>query len=315
MRKQILSAIESHSMITIFRHGHPDHDALGSQFGLASWLKENYPEKQIYCLGQERMHNDLYPFSDEVSDEMIASSLAIVVDTAGLHRVDDSRFINAAYKIRIDHHPQFDEGYDLQHVVSDAGSCSEIITDLIISYDKKISDKTAETLLRGIIADTLGFRTTNTTAYSLRMASVLAEYNVDLPQINREVFDTTQRRFELGTSFRSKAVIEQGLIYLILSKEECDELNITSTTAKELVAQFGGVKEFEVWAIFAQNTEGQYEGSLRSKTVTINDIASAYGGGGHKNACGIKGLSLQQVHQLLGDIKERLVNNNEPTKL
>ena len=70
MRKQILSAIESHSMITIFRHGHPDHDALGSQFGLASWLKENYPEKQIYCLGQERMHNDLYPFSDEVSDEI-----------------------------------------------------------------------------------------------------------------------------------------------------------------------------------------------------------------------------------------------------
>ncbi len=315
MRKQILTAIESHSIITIYRHGHPDHDALGSQFGLAYWLKDNYPEKQIYCLGHERMNNDLYPFSDEVTDEIIASSLAIVVDTAGVDRVDDSRFTQAAFKIRIDHHPQYDEGYDLQHVISEAGSCSEIITDLIISDGKKISDKTAETLLRGIIADTLGFRTTNTTAYSLRMASALAEYNVDLPQINREVFDTTQRRFELGTQFRNKAVIEQGLIYLILNKEECDALNITSTTAKELVAQFGGVKEFEVWTIFAQNAEGYYEGSLRSKTVTINDIASAYGGGGHKNACGIKGLSLQQVHQLLHDIKERLVNDNEPTKL
>ena len=315
MRIQILSAIESHSIITIFRHGHPDHDALGSQFGLAFWLKDNYPEKQIYCLGQERMHNDLYPYSDDVSDEVIASSLAIVVDTAGLNRVDDSRFTSAASKIRIDHHPQFDEGYDIQYVIDHAGSCSEIITDLIIGYDKKISDKTAETLLRGIIADTLGFRTTNTTAYSLRMASLLAEYNVDLPQINREVFDTTQRRFELGTTFRSKAVIEKGLIYLILSKEECDELNITSTTAKELVAQFGGVKEFEVWAIFAQTQEGHYEGSLRSKTVTVNDIAFAYGGGGHKNACGIKGLSLQQVHQLLGDIKERLDETYESTKL
>ena len=185
---------------------------------------------------------------------------------------------------------------------------SVLFLSLLLNIREKI-------LSSGIIADTLGFRTTNTTAYSLRMASVLAEYNVDLPQINREVFDTTQRRFELGTYFRSKAVIEQGLIYLILSKEECDELKITSTTAKELVAQFGGVKEFEVWTIFAQNTEGFYEGSLRSKTVTINDIAAAYGGGGHKNACGIKGLSLQQVHQLLDDIKERLVNYYEPTKL
>ncbi len=307
MKKNILSLIESHSIITIFRHGHPDHDALGSQFGLKQWLQDNYPDKQILCLGNEKMNTDLYPESDCVSDEVIENSLAIVVDTAGLNRVDDERFLKAKKKIRIDHHPQHDEGYDLEFVKSEAGSCSEILTECMLQWDKEISDQTADYLIRGIIADTLGFRTTNTTADSLRMASVLAAKNVDLPEINRQVFDTSRRRYELSTEFRKRAVIEKcGLIYLVLSKEDCSQLEISSTTAKELVTSFGGVKDFEIWAVFAQNEDGAYEGSLRSRKIIINDVVSLFGGGGHKNACGIKGLTRNLVYQLIEKLIERL---------
>lgn len=307
MKKTILSLIESHSIITIFRHGHPDHDALGSQFGLKQWLMDNYPEKQVYCLGTETMNTTLYPQSDFVLDDVIQQSLAIVVDTAGINRVDDCRFMKAKVKVRIDHHPQHDEGYDVELVCSEAGSCSEILTDCMLVWDKTISDQTAEYLLRGIIADTLGFRTTNTTFHSLRMASCLAEKNLDLPEINRQVFDTSRRRYELATEFRKRAVIEDcGMIYLILSQQECNDLSITSTVAKELVTSFGGVKDFEIWAVFAQNEEGLYEGSLRSSRMVINDLVSSFGGGGHKNACGIKGLSFDGVHQLIEKLKERL---------
>ena len=307
MKQKILSAIEEHSIITIFRHGHPDHDALGSQFGLRQFLVDNYPEKQIFCLGEERMNTDLYPASDMVTDEMIQKSLAIVVDTAGKQRVDDSRFDSALMKIRIDHHPQMDEGYDLQLVKSDAGSCSEILTECMIDWGKTISDQTAEILIRGIIADTLGFRTTNTTAMSLRMAAVLAEKNVDLPEINRQVFDTTKERYELSTEFRKRATVHDcGIVTLILDLEECRKLNISSTKAKELVTSFGGVKDFEIWAVFAQTENGLYEGSLRSRKLVINDTVGSFGGGGHQNACGIKGLTLDKVHELIETLKERL---------
>ena len=307
MKKQILAAIESYSIITIFRHGHPDHDALGSQFGLRQWIKDNYPDKQVYCLGEERNNSFEYPYSDFVSDEMIQHSLAIVVDTAGMNRVDDARFKYAQMKIRIDHHPQFDEGYDLQLVIEEAGSCSEILTECMIEWNKTVSDLTAETLMRGILADTLGFRTTNTCANTLRMAAYLSERNIDLPKLNRDVFDVPKRRFELGTEFRKIANIEDnGLTTVILTYEKCLELGISSSTAKELVSQFGGVIDFEVWAIFAQTEEGLYEGSLRSKTLTINDIAFEFGGGGHKNACGVKALSEERMHQLLNKIRERL---------
>ena len=312
MKQKILSAIESHSIITIFRHGHPDHDALGSQFGLRQWLVDNYPDKQIYCLGQEFMNTPLYPKSDEASDEVIEQSLAIVVDTAGMNRVDDERFVKASMKIRIDHHPQSDEGYDLELVDAEAGSCSEILAECMRTWDKQLSDKTAETLLRGIVADTLGFRTTNTSYRTLRTAAFLAEKNVDLPQINRDVFDIPVKRYELATELRKRAVIEKcGLVSVVLTKEDLSQLNISSTAAKELISQFGGVQEFEIWAIFAQNEQKEYEASLRSKTVTINDIASSFGGGGHKNACGIKGMSESQMKNCIQALRERLCEQHE----
>lgn len=307
MKQKILSAIEHHSIITLFRHGHPDHDALGSQFGLKQWILDNYPDKQVYCLGDERNPNFEYPFNDVISDDIIESSLAIILDTAGINRVDDSRFMKAQMKIRIDHHPQFDEGYDLQLVYEEAGSCSEILAECMMEWKKKVSHETAEILMRGILADTLGFRTTNTTANTLRMAAFLAERDLDLPKLNRDVFDIPKSRFELATEFRKRAVIEAcGLVTVVLTYQDCLDLGITSTSAKELVSQFGGVIDFEVWAIFAQTEQGTYEGSLRSKSVTVNDIACEFGGGGHKNACGIKGLSEQRMHELLNKIRERM---------
>ena len=45
--EDILKLIEQYEVITIFRHIHPDCDALGSQFGLKQWISENYPDKKV----------------------------------------------------------------------------------------------------------------------------------------------------------------------------------------------------------------------------------------------------------------------------
>ena len=38
--KEVLNNIKKFDRIAIFRHIMPDFDALGSQFGLATWIKE-----------------------------------------------------------------------------------------------------------------------------------------------------------------------------------------------------------------------------------------------------------------------------------
>ncbi|MDO5122570.1 MAG: bifunctional oligoribonuclease/PAP phosphatase NrnA, partial [Erysipelotrichaceae bacterium] len=92
----LLQEIEAADIITIYRHVHPDCDAVGSQFGLFNWLKENWPEKLVYALGREKCTQGHWPETDEVSDETIRNSLAIVLDTANTARIDDERAISAS---------------------------------------------------------------------------------------------------------------------------------------------------------------------------------------------------------------------------
>ena len=44
---KILRAIKRYDRIVVFRHIMPDFDALGTQMGLYTWLKDNFPNKEV----------------------------------------------------------------------------------------------------------------------------------------------------------------------------------------------------------------------------------------------------------------------------
>lgn len=57
-----------------------------------------------------------------------------------------------------------------------------------------------------------------------------------------------------------------------------------------------------------ENNIIEYDGSLRSKTISINEIAQRFNGGGHKNACGVKDLTKKQLDELIQELS--LLSNN-----
>ena len=59
-----------------------------------------------------------------------------------------------------------------------------------------------------------------------------------------------------------------------------------------------------------ENGKTLYDGSLRSKTAVINDIAEMFHGGGHKNASGVKNLTQDDIHKLLVLMNERIHKKN-----
>ena len=72
MFEGLYSALEQSEVITLYRHINPDCDALGSQWGLATWLKHRFPLKRVIVLGHQKMTNGLFPDSDEIDDETAA---------------------------------------------------------------------------------------------------------------------------------------------------------------------------------------------------------------------------------------------------
>ena len=51
MIKAIFEEIKKYDRIIIHRHSNPDGDAMGSQIGLKNILKDNFPKKEIYVVG------------------------------------------------------------------------------------------------------------------------------------------------------------------------------------------------------------------------------------------------------------------------
>ena len=51
---------------------------------------------------------------------------------------------------------------------------------------------------------------------------------------------------------------------------------------------------------------GLFNLSIRSRNITINDIATQFGGGGHKFASATKNLKFEETQQLLEALKNRL---------
>jgi len=313
MQRTFRTWLEEAQTICVFRHQNPDPDALGSQWGLISWLKETYPHKNIYAMGKHvGVKPELFESPDDVEDSIVEESLAIILDTANATRIDDQRFVKAKRIVKIDHHPMPDHYGQLEIVHEDAASTSEIIAQLLKSYshDAVLPIKVAQYLYMGVVSDTIKFSTTNTTPHTLKMAAYLAESHLDLPRINEELFALSMLEYKFINYIRAHATIEDcGLVTIFLTLDTLKTLELTPGQAKERINELGNVREFEIWGMFIETLDdgtSKYNGSLRSRHVAINDIASHYGGGGHKHAAAIKAVDEATAQMLLGELRARI---------
>ena len=304
--EELTRAIESSQTISIYRHSHPDCDALGSQFAMKTWIMNRYPDKHVYALGFQTSSQAEFPGSDQVSDNELRGSLAIILDTANTDRIDDERWQLAGQLVKIDHHPDLNPYGSIQIVRPDYAAACEILTEYFRSVDPdSVSLLTAEYLYMGLLTDTLCFRTNNTTQHTLEMASWLAGKGIDIPFINRCLFDQSYNEFKFDTFLREKAqIMDQKLVYAVVSREEEILWNIKPSDVRNHIDTFGHVKEFQIWAIFTERLEepGVYDGSLRSKEAAVNEIAARFEGGGHRNAAGVKNLTDESMHELIDQL-------------
>lgn len=306
---RIFDWIESASVICVFRHQNPDADALGSQWGLVTWLKETYPNKSIFAMGAHRGSTPaLFGSYEEVSSKQVEASLAIILDTANADRIDDERFKIAAKRIKIDHHPFVEVYADEEYIDEHAASTSELVTQLIHSKQTHaLSPQAARYLYMGILADTLRFSTKNTRSQTLEAAAFLVKSELNLSEINDDLFALDDNEFAFANHIRTHATfLECGIVYITLSQEDLKHLNISQALAKEKVNELGLIRKTQIWAMFIQQESGEYNGSLRSRHVVVNDIARRYHGGGHKLAAAVKGLGLANIEELLKELQQRL---------
>src|SRR5699024_1239652 len=127
--------------------------AIGSQTGLATILRDAYPQKNIYIAGIDLPVLDWIGKMQQVPSATYDGALVITVDTANAPRIDNNGdYLKAAQIIKIDHHPDVDPFGDINWVDDRISSCAEMIFSLTEKYDNlNITKESAYSLYSGMV--------------------------------------------------------------------------------------------------------------------------------------------------------------------
>ena len=156
MFEKIIDAVKEFDTIIIHRHSKPDGDALGSQIGLREIIKENFPNKTVYAVGDGSAR---YGFMegcqmDEIDDSVYENALAIVLDTSAAALISDDRYKTAKKTARIDHHIFCEEICEIEVTDTSYESCCGLITELARESGLKLSSLAAKSLYTGMVSVT-----------------------------------------------------------------------------------------------------------------------------------------------------------------
>ena len=305
--KTILAKIKAYDTIIIHRHMKPDPDALGSQVGLKEVITSNFPQKTVKVTGYNEPSLSWLAQMDDVSDKDYEGALVIVVDTANRPRIDDQRYLNGNFLIKIDHHPNEDHYGDLSYVDTKASSASEIITDFALQNQLKLSDQAARLLYAGILGDTGRFLYPATTSKTFIIASELLKYDFDFAALARQMDSFPYKIAKLQAYvFENLEIDKNGAARIILSQKILKKFNLTDAETSAIVSSPGKIDTVQVWAIFVEQADGHYRVRLRSKSTVINEVAKRHAGGGHPIASGANYYSLTENEDIYQELKNLL---------
>ena len=305
MFEKIIALIEKYDKIIIHRHQKPDGDALGSQLGLLGIIRDNYPEKQVYAVGDMTPR---YAFMasapmDEIDDSTYEGALAIILDTSAKELISDSRYTSAAATARLDHHLFVEKIADEEVTDSSFESCCGLVAAMAMEARLSVSAASAKALYTGMITDSGRFRYSSTTANTFRVAAFLIDKGFDTADIYRNLYSDELFFIQLRAKFVLRINVTPDRVgYIYTTKEEAAEYGADSfTLSRGMVNVMSEVKGIDSWVNFTE-TESGVLCEIRSSLYNINPIAVKYGGGGHQMASGATLKDREEAMSLLEDL-------------
>lgn len=305
MFEKIIALIEKYDKIIIHRHQKPDGDALGSQLGLLGIIRDSYPEKQVYAVGDMTPR---YAFMasapmDEIDDSTYEGALAIILDTSAKELISDSRYTSAAATARLDHHLFVEKIADEEITDSSFESCCGLVAAMAMEAGLSVSAASAKALYTGMITDSGRFRYSSTTANTFRVAAFLIDKGFDTADIYRNLYSDELFFIQLRAKFVLRINVTPDRVgYIYTTKEEAAEYGADSfTLSRGMVNVMSEVKGIDSWVNFTE-TESGVLCEIRSSLYNINPIAVKYGGGGHQMASGATLKDREEAMSLLEDL-------------
>ena len=314
--KVIFDKIKEYDRIVIFRHKRPDGDAVGSTLGLRGILRLSFPSKEIVVNNSD--YSDYVGFlGDEdthCSDEFYAEALGIIIDTATEDRVSNPRYNLCKEICKIDHHIPKETYGDYQWVEEHRSSACEMIAAFYAAFkdELKIDVESATLIYAGMVTDSGRFRFRSVSGETMRLAGMLLDEGVDTDHLYAHLYmkDFNSLKLQAYVYDRMK-MSEHGVAYIYITQATQKKFDLTFEQACAAVGYMDSIKDSLIWIAFIESDDGSIRVRLRSRFVTINEVAEKYNGGGHDCASGATVHSRKEMKALISDADARLADYKE----
>lgn len=285
-------------------HVNPDADAIGSEMAFYLLLKKLGKEVHVINTSETPYYLEfmdaekVIQYFDEAKHKDIFNHVdaLIALDfNRGQRMVRMENLFRQSKKLKIciDHHE--DPEAFIDHLFSDTSyaATGHIIYNFIkessiIEIDLPI----AEQLYAAIMTDTGSFRFDRTTAEIHRIAAELLAIGVKPNEIYTKIYDTSRigKLKLLGDAIQSLSLYgDNNEIAVMVIYQEAMQRNGADEADTDGFANLClKIDTVQVALKFLELDEG-FKVSLRSKgEISVQKIAAEYGGGGHRNASGIR---------------------------
>ena len=303
--KQVVEKIKEYDSIVIARHIGADPDALGSQFALKNIILELFPNKKVYAVGNPASRFKFFGSQDKIDNLNTNKAMCIVLDTPDIKRIDGADINNFEFVIKIDHHPIIDKYANIEIIDDNACSSSQLILEFAYENNISLSKDSAEKLFLGIVGDTDRFLHDYTSPRTFELVTrLLKDTNIDFTKLYGYLYQRpiAEVRFE-GYIYQNLTLTENGVAYVKLTDKLMKEYGVDSAAAGNMINDLKFVNEIIVWVFLSEDIKSNLiRANIRSVGPYINDIATRYGGGGHKYASGVKLKSWEDADNLIKDL-------------
>ena len=284
-------------------HINPDGDALGSALAFKLILDSKGVESDV-CFD---MKGDVPSNLNHLPIDLILDrpkknyENVYVFDCGNSERLGDLEVLalNSTRVIVIDHHinPSFG---DIQVIDSNAASTTQVLFREILSAKISIDKNIANCLMTGLITDTGRFQYSNTDNEVFEIASKLMLSGAELTNISDNIYGSIPMnaiKLQSEVLNRIELYKEEELVVSYVLQDDYLKYKIESSETDFLIDSIRLVKESNIALLLKEQEDKSFKGSLRSRNeLDVQQIASLFGGGGHKAASGFStNLTMEEI--------------------
>ncbi len=305
LQNQIKKRIQSAQRVLITSHIRPDGDAIGSCLALALALLDDDKLVQVVLADGLPASFKHLPGSELISTRAQGEfDLIVCVDCSDLKRVGNALDGYHTPDIVIDHHSTNGAFGTLNLIDPEAVATASVLVRYMRGWGLTITAPVAANLITGLVTDTLGFRTANTTPESLRQTADLLELGVDMSTLYflslvRRTFPAA-KYWGAGLSGLQRS---DGIVWTTLTVADRIASGYNGNDDADLVNIISSIEDADIAIIFVEQDENNTKISWRGlkPLMDVARIAIQFGGGGHKAAAGA------EISGSLDEVRERVL--------